>query len=347
MRFSRLLILTVCLFFLWTCNSCKDHRVVHRGFYYWKTNVMISPYEQSFMDSLKSTLLYVRFFDVDATPDGKSIKPIAIAHFDKKITTQKIIPTVFITPKALNAIQWNTVDKDAQNIAALLEKKAGAIELLPGEIQIDCDWTANTKGIYFELLQALKRQPFFKDKILSVTIRMHQVKYRASAGMPPADKGILMVYNMDRLDDINVENSIFNESLAEDYLKNIGNYPLKLDVAFPIFSWSLLFENGILKGILRDWKPVFFEDKSLFEIKKMNQFLVLKDTVLNGYSLKKNQLIRYEYSDIKALSKISKFISRRLNKESLNILLYHCDAHNFKQYQIQDLERLFTDFSTY
>src|SRR5690606_5738679 len=106
---------------------------------------------------------------------------------------------------------------------------------------------------------------YFKDKILSVTIRLHQVKYLAAAGIPPADKGLLMVYNIDNLRNVKVENSILNTQSAKSYLEKVGAYPLPLDVALPIFQWTLLFEAEQLKGILRDVSSTDLQNDPLLE----------------------------------------------------------------------------------
>ncbi|HTO16997.1 MAG TPA: hypothetical protein VLZ83_14605 [Edaphocola sp.] len=344
MRLKLLSILfTIPILFFTSCNN-QQKRTINRGFYYWKTNVNISPYEQSYMDSLKTHLLYVRFFDVEAHPNGKGIKPLAIINFGENLGNYKIIPTVYITTNALKRINWQSIPQDAKNIADLLEKKSNEIHLNSEEVQIDCDWTSNTKWVYFEFLRALKKEPFFQNKILSVTIRMHQIKYRAASGLPPADKGLLMVYNMDKAENVNTENSIFNEALAKDYLKNIATYPMKLDIALPIFSWSLLFEKGKLMGILRDIDDSKFKDESLFEQQKKNRFVVLKDSLFFGYSLRKGQLIRFEDSDMNAIKNISKFLSKNMNLDTTNILLYHCDAKNFKRYKTDDLQKVFSSF---
>lgn len=332
------------MIFITACRP-KEKRTVNRGFYFWKTQVHVSPYEQSYMDSLNTDLLYVRFFDVDARDNQKGIKPVAIARFGENIGKYHIVPVVFITPSALKVMNHLNLDEHAQNISELIQKKAQEINVNPHEVQIDCDWTAGTKDIYFEFLKTLRRQPFFKEKTLSVTIRLHQVKYRQSSGIPPADKGLLMVYNMDNISDISTENSIFNKSLAKDYLSSIGSYPLPLDIALPIFSWMLLFENDQLKGIMRDVKSFrILEDSYIFKKEKENLYRVLKDTIFYSHTIKKGQIIKYEDSDPKKVRNIAQFLSQHIKSDSLSVLLYHCDTQIFNRYKNKELEKIFNEF---
>lgn len=331
------------MLFLLSCSQ-KKNRNVHRGLYYWKTNVQISNYEQAYMDSLKAQKLYLRFFDVDISPDGKSAKPIAIVNFGSITPKQEIVPVIFITPRGLNAMQWQQLDFYAENIADLLSRKATSVGIDPKEIQIDCDWTIINRDLYFELLKRLREQAFFVGKSLSTTIRLHQIKYPLAAGIPPVDKGLLMVYNIDKLTDVNVENSILNVPSAKKYLDKLGQYQLPLDVALPIFSWTLLFENDQLQGILRDVNHLDLQSKSVFKPLIKGKFQVLKDTIVKGYELKTNQVLRFENSDFDDIDVVSKYLSDNLKTDSLNILLYHCDSINFRNYTTHELEKIFSRF---
>ena len=80
--------------------------------------------------------------------------------------------------------------------------------------------------------------------MLSATIRLHQVKYYKQAGIPPVDRGMLMFYNMGKLNALTAENSIYNSNDAAGYIETVDDYPLKLDLALPAFSWAVHFRNS-------------------------------------------------------------------------------------------------------
>ncbi|RQO29780.1 hypothetical protein DBR32_14440 [Taibaiella sp. KBW10] len=312
--------------------------------YYWKTNVSLSVYEQKVLDSLGCKNLYVRFFDVDWNSSSKQIVPVAGNTGLDSPLKQQITPVVFITQTALNNLAWNTTATLAQNIAGLLEMKCNKSAILPKEIQIDCDWTVNNKDMYFDLLQKLKQQPFFKQKVLSVTIRLHQVKYITKNGVPPVDKGLLMCYNMGKLKDIKETNSILNVATARTYLGNMKNYPLKLDVALPIFYWCILFEKEQFKGILRDIDIDQLQDRQVFTPKTDHVYLITKDTLWNGFELKEGQIVRYENSNTEEVQKLATFVAAQLRNDSVQVLLYHCDRKNFLKYNSNELEKIYTRF---
>lgn len=328
-------------------GSCvqKKGRKIERGFYYWKTNVNILPFEDSVMQTLHSHFLYLRFFDVDVAPGGKGVKPKAIINFGKHLPNQEIIPVVFITTRALNLMNRRALDFYAENISRLLARKAAEIHLNPSEIQIDCDWTVSNKELYFALLKKLKKQPFFKEKLLSATIRLYQSKYTVAAGIPPVDKGLLMVYNMDDLTDFKVENSIITSKTAKNYLDNIASYPLPLDIALPIFSWTLFFDqHAQLKGILREVNGKDLKNESLFEKVSEHRYQVRNDTFYKGYALKKGNILRRESSNFKTIHKVAKYISDKISADSFRLLLYYCDSINFTHYSKYELEKIYSDF---
>lgn len=325
--------------------SCTRHkRQVRRGMYYWKTNVALSPEERSFLKQHNCRELYVRFFDVDLDKKTGRIVPVAPARINQTDTAPEMVPVVFITPAAIAQLEQNTTAVLAQNITGLLQRKCTEAGIVPKEIQIDCDWTSGTKETYFNLLQCLKREAFFKRKLLSVTIRLHQVKYITKSGIPPADKGLLMCYNMGRLRNIQEENSILNVAAAKQYLDNLEHYPLPLDIALPVFHWSVLFEQEQYKGILRDIDLDHLQDRSLFQPRTAHTFSVEKDTFWNGFELKKGQWIRYENSPAEDVQKLATFVSEHIRNDSVKVLLYHLDQQNLKNYTPDELEKIFTRF---
>lgn len=332
------------LIILTTSCQQKNDRHLTRGIYYWKTNVNITDYEQKRIDDLAVEEVYVKFFDVDIATDGKNIRPIAIVNFSETLPKQDIIPVVFITPRALNTLDITSMDDFVENVASLIAHKAKDIHLHPQEIQIDCDWTRSNKDLYFSFLRKLKNHPFFKDKILSVTIRLHQIKYAAESGIPPVDKGLLMVYNMESLTDINVKNSIISPSVAKDYLATISQYPLLLDVALPIFSWSLLFEKNQLLGILREVSEKDINDNKSLYLLRDNLYKVTENTTLKNYDLKKDQIIRFENSEIKVVQQVAQFLSKEMKNDSMKVLLYHCDSLQLQNYTTYELDKIYTHF---
>lgn len=93
-------------------------------------------------------------------------------------------------------------------------------------LQIDCDWTPRTRSAYFRLLSTNKRERPELD--LSVIVRLHQYRDREANGIPPADRGLLMCYNMPPVQQRQTRDAIYDEAILKGYLKAPA-YPIPLD----------------------------------------------------------------------------------------------------------------------
>ena len=201
-------------------------------------------------------------------------------------------------------------------------------------MQIDCDWTAKTKDAYFAFLNALKKQAFFQAKTLSVTIRLHQVKFRSQNGIPPADRGLLMCYNMGNLRHPETKNSIIEETELKKYIRDLDSYALPLDVALPIFDWYILFEGDRYKGLVREFSPPE-------ELAGQDRIRFTSDTILNGYSFHKDQWLRHERSDADVVKKCAELIGEKLKPGKRSVILYHLDQNTIANYTLHELESFF------
>jgi len=312
---------------------------VQRSFYYWKTVFNLSSEEQKALSDLSVKNLYVKFFDVDWNEISQAPEPVAKAIFQQKIRPGiSIIPVVFITQAPLQKLDSAGLNLLARNLAKLLSESSTNNEVpLSNEIQIDCDWTANTKGKYFYLINQLKLQPFFQKKIISATIRLHQLKFVSQNGVPPVDKGLLMCYNMGNLRYPQTKNSIIDEEELEKYINNLDSYKLPLDVALPIFDWWVLFEGNQYKGLVRDFNP-----GKTNQNKERIQFD--KDTNIAGVNFKAGQWLRHERSEADVIKKCAGLISNKLKQKELTVILYHLDEDNLSKYDQNELESFFDSF---
>jgi hypothetical protein len=249
-----------------------------------------------------------------------------------------IIPVVFITNECIQRIDTSQVKQLAENIYNLILeiKQANGFDSIP-EIQIDCDWTEATKEKYFLLLNNLKPQS--TNQKLSATIRLHQIKFLSKTGVPPVDRGLLMCYNMGNLKNPATNNSILETEEIKKYTGNLSRYPLPLDVAFPLFNWKVLYHNNIYSGLIQGLPDAVFSNS--FCSKSGNRYQVLKDTLLQGYDLKKGDMLRDEQSDIKEVLASAAEISRHLKNTPLRVSLYHLDSVILSKYSTHELESIY------
>lgn len=333
---------TVLLFvLLLPVQSCeKKHHVVNRGFYYWKTVYAPTQFESATLRKLRVQTMYIRLFDVDAAKNH--IYPVAPVRLPASPDpSYKYIPAIFITQRALLALTPANISSVAASISSMAAGICAGGNITPREIQIDCDWTSSTRTRYFELLRALKSTGFFKGKLLSCTIRMHQIKYTNSSGIPPVDKGLLMCYNMGNMKKPGNHNSILDRDVAERYLSGISAYPLRLDIALPVFSWSLQFHGQQFGRILRDVPKDLLEGNQLFRKRNERMYQCLADTLWMGYHLSRNDVIRVEDCDQQTLESVAAYTAKRVNNDSLNVIFFSCDSITLSKHSVNELETIY------
>jgi hypothetical protein len=323
--FFLLLLLTV----LFSCES-KQHVPV--AFYYWKQTFELKKEQQKLLKETKTERLYVKFFDV-VLDENNQPKPISKIQFNEP-SKLEVIPCVFIQNDVFRST--NDVQYLAEKISHLIDEIADHQSLKIKEIQIDCDWTKGTRDHYFAFLEALKRQQG-KTK-LACTIRLHQIKYQESSGIPPVDKGLLMCYNMDDIDDIATPNSIISSKVLKQYVQEDTKYSITLDLALPIYQWGLIFRLGKLNVISND---LSLKDLPIQSIRRLgnNTYMVKKDVVANETNFCRGDLIRFETSQPKTLLNIAQYF-RKTNLTFNQLIFYHISQEHLNNYNASTLSSI-------
>lgn len=334
LRFKLLLIYSFLL--AQACNSNSDNQQHSINFYHWKTALDIDNIQESYLQDLKSSRLYLRFFDVDWSAQEKQAVPLAEISTNnlKRLSISKIVPTIYITNKSLINSSDSLVLALADNLANKIHNKLikSQKEDTVDEIQIDCDWTLQTKQKYFLLLEQLKKHDWVKNLKLSVTIRLHQVKYAKRTGIPPVDRGILMFYNMGKVDEESETNSILNLELARKYMKNYENYSLPLDVALPLFSWGVQFRSGKLIRLVNDLQAEDLEESKVCTILEENWYQVDSSAYIKGRYFYAGDKIRIEKISTEDLREAMKILRNNLNNPNFEIIFYHLDHSIIQTY---------------
>jgi hypothetical protein len=219
--------------------------------------------------------------DVDYDPaTGQPVPraPVQLPDDLSALDSLTVTPVVYIV---------NEVFRHEVAVDVLADRLLNAVDRL-GEgqrLQIDCDWTPATRDTYFSFLNKIKdRRPATE---LSVTVRLHQYRERVQNGIPPADRGLLMCYNMAPVQDHGTRNAIFDLHLLAGYLNNAETYPLPLDAALPLFTWGAAFRDDRFLGLV-DYPEA---DAALLSFPN-NRYLVAKDTTMGRLLLRAGDEIR-------------------------------------------------------
>lgn len=322
------------------CKNNRKPRETERAFYYWKSIFAPTSYEKQRADSLGVTTIYMKLFDVVWNKTKNAPEPVAklLVKDTAWLLQKKIIPAVFITNECFYEQDSAQIGQLAKNINGLADKLAeqNGFGGFP-ELQIDCDWSGTTRDRYFQLLRTLKA--LNGKRRTAATIRLHQVKYKQSAGIPPVDRGLLMCYNMGDLQQEQVKNSIIDPQEFQRYIQRVATYPLPLDAGLPLFSWVVIFDKGQFAGLIRNamdlsGAPAVFKPSGA-------GYRVLKDTLLGGRPVKTGQFLRPEHSDIAAVKAVGRSLSKKLSNQRLSVALYHLDSVTLSKYSFYELENIY------
>tara|TARA_B100001939_G_scaffold340677_2_gene349167 strand:- start:41479 stop:42579 length:1101 start_codon:yes stop_codon:yes gene_type:complete len=300
--------------------SQENFPLADRGaFYHWQVRGSLPGLSE--LKAYGVETLYVRFFDVVAAPEGP--RPVGIRN--SLDTDARVIPVIYITVAALKGLDQEGIDALAENIWSLVRRMGGPVS----EIQLDCDWTPSTRIAYFSLLESLRKKAKHTEQgpvTISSTIRLHQLKYFRSTGVPPADRGTLMIYNMGELSNPTETNSIFRTDLAASYLQGDWTlqYPIPLDIALPDFHWGVAFVHGSFHALIHD-----VTEKTMVDLPvehKGRNFIFSEPVTLDGHRLPEGTEMRTEKVDSCARLEVLRILSRLLDSDNRTLIIFDYDS---------------------
>jgi hypothetical protein len=312
--------LPLCLAILCILQSCKMHDNPQSAFYYWKSDFNLNTQRSVILKAVANDDLYLRFFDITWNDETHEPQPDAIISFSQPVDKFSITPVVFIANKTFEQIADTAINTLAAHTNVLIIHIAAKANIRYENIQFDCDWTLTTRDKYFNILKALKK---LSNRHLQATIRLHQVKYKERTGIPPVDKGVLMFYNMGTLNNnLQQPNSIYNPGDAQKYIAYIPQYPLKLDVALPLFSWAIQIREGRLVQLYNNPNKSDFHQTQNF-INDKGAFRAKKSFFLNGVYIKQNDIFKLEQTDVNSLKKAAGQLSAFLPAQQNRTIIYY------------------------
>jgi len=275
------------------------------NFYYWKQNYSIE-------NNKTNPPSYIKILDISYEKGLKVFK----TSF-KTMPTQKITPVIYLdNPLFLNIRATTLLKKIMKNLKEMGLKGYS-------EIQVDCDWSGKTEKRYFEFLKLLKKET---GKSISVTIRLHQVKYYTKTGVPPVDYGVLMYYNMSDFQDIETKNYILDLEVASAYHYNFDTYPLPLNLALPLYSQATIIRFSKVVGLMEGVRTKDIDIN--FKKIKDNRYTVLKTHYFKKRLLYKGDIIRVDEVTLELL-KESLLGLKKVMKQPKEILFYRWGNREF------------------
>ncbi|QKJ61709.1 hypothetical protein [Flavobacterium sp. M31R6] len=324
----------LCLFI-----SCQQQEKPTISFYYWKTIFRLSPKEKNTLTTNEVKRLYIRYFDIDLSPQTQKPFPRTPIRFENTTSGYEIIPVVYIKNKVMLDKKLNVLDL-AQKTNSFIQQINLKNNITIQEIQIDCDWTLESKDNYLRFIDAFKK---ISNKKLSATIRLHQIKYFKKTKIPNVDRGVLMYYNMGKIATDSL-NSIYDLSIANRYLSSLKNYPLPIDIALPIYSWGIHIRDGKIIGLRNKINVKNLKNNSSFVLTKKNWFVVAHSDFKDGVFYKKNDQIKIETISENDLLEMANNLEENTVQNPKEIIFYDLDEFNLKNYEEGLFEKIIDCF---
>ena len=306
------------LTFIIFLSSCQSETSFQFSTYWWKSSTKLNTQQKEFLSTNNINKIYLRIFDLKFDEKNSSIIIPKVYSGFNDINT---IPVIYIENKIFSNFKLDTIyNLIQQNIKSAIDKK---IINTTDNLQIDCDWTLNTKDSYFQFLRLLSKN----IKGLSATIRLHQVKYPQTTGIPPVEKGIVMIYNLESPADINIENSIFSYDKAMQYLDGyLHKYPLKIAIALPAFSWGVHYHHGKIKTLMSDFNPENIDTLSMSK-NENGYYKSKKAHIYNTHRISNRDEVRYEYPKIEELNKMMTFLQHNIKQDNTEIIFFSLNSN--------------------
>lgn len=318
--YPALLLVVVCLW----ATGCRKPAPLNWHVYHWKLEG--GKELQQFSSALeKWPVSSVYFHILDVGWDARQQAPVPQANIrlpGGPIVSKStpLIPVIFIkndvVRKADSARLKQLSEKLLQAKLQFLTR-VGRPEVR--ELQIDCDWTPETRDKYFYLLEQLKADD--PRLTLSVTIRLYPYKYRKTMGIPPADYGVLMCYNMSPYKSPDTRNSILDPTILKQYLIS-EPYPYPLKAALPLFGWYVWQRHETVKGI-RYFSADFYTSDFLSPAEG-NRYEFTKDTVIDATYFRKGDILRDEFPEKSSILESVELLRARIPGLE-DVIFYHWD----------------------
>ena len=309
------------------------------GVYYWRTSLRLDSAERAFLAQHDIKKIYLRVFDVGVGQNGRPVPVATLSFADALPAGVRVVPVVFMTEECLRADTTALAQRMVRRVMKMVDAEG-----LPGvsEVQIDCDWTPRSREAFFSFLKRVSALLKAKGWRLSVTIRLHQLSQPA----PPADYGVLMLYNTGDMRSRTTRNPIFAAEDMEPYIEALSAYDLPLCAAYPNFAWKRLFDGERFKGFL--YSETLADSTVYAPLKRDSLYRVVQGRTIHGavaahYDLHLSPgdevVVSRPHAD--EVTAMARRLERLRPGLHAGTIIYHLDHSSLNTYTPQQYETLY------
>jgi hypothetical protein len=313
----------------------KPDPVVIPSAFRWKNNRWLDGGEEQAVTRNGIQRVYHKLLDIDWNP-ANGAHPISTVRVPNQWRTYgghdgywtgkvELVPCIYITNNTFLKISDAEVDELAHNLLRKLR-----LECPPTihGVMLDCDWSAKTQARFFRLTRIMNDS---LDVPLTATIRLHQYAQPLKTGVPPADRGMLMPYNVGQITTPGDGNSIFDLSIAEPYFTGSSPYPLPLDIGLPAFSWGVHFRNGKFMGILQDEQVRTARNFNMLSGESDGTMQVSKENNTAMPELHLGDKVRMERMTPEIIAQVAQLARKAVNSDTLAVVYFELGTGTFQR----------------
>ena len=139
------------------------------------------------------------------------------------------------------------------------------------------------------------------------------------------------------------QNSILSYITAKEYLRFLSVYPLPLDIALPIFAWSVQFRNGKFLRLLTEVRQKDFVNNNNFKQIQKNYYQATQTSILENRDILAGDILRIDETSITELTQTAAFIQENIATKLSNrsIILFHYDKEILSNYSNKEINTIF------
>lgn len=334
-------------------TSCGQDPEVVRAMYHWRNDDAITDDARTFLDTHAVGTLFHKVLDIDwneanhAYPTSINAMPDLVQYtygLDSgriaRLGRMQRVPVVFLTERTMRQC-------DTEQLTTLADKLVRKLDqLCPqgyDELQLDCDWSAHSSAHFFTLVRWMKERT---GRPVSVTIRLHQYRHPELTGVPPADRGMLMLYNVEDVKRAEGRNSIFNAEAAAPYFSGARPYPIPLDIALPAFSWVLHFRQDRFMGIREPSDMDDLVEQGVCHNDSAGWYSVVKEDEDHWWSdgLHVGDRLHWERTDSTALMEAVRLARTAANDDTVRVSFFDLQAYDRPVYDHATFEQAWDAF---
>jgi len=312
-------------------------------YYHWKSEFDPDSSDWKNHAQLGSSNLALHLFDLDWAASQSAPELKSRLRFKQSLPDAiAITPVVYITQRFLKNCPVSQRAEIATGLVEAMEKVSGMQRSRWKAVQWDCDWTESTRDAYFDLLKHLKTEiPNIQH---SVTLRLHQLKYLVRSGIPPADRAVLMLYNVGEFRTYDAENSLYSRKAIAPYLRSIQRYPLPLDLALPLFSWGLHYRYGKVQGVFAEPELEAVQSDSLWFHRNSKLHVARKAFFCQGRYIMKGDVLKIEEAGLNEARDAVEALREHWKTPTFTLYFYHWNSPVARKHGPKPLLELATHF---